>query len=1146
MLFGAPLGVCVNCATPIAQGLYAAGARLETALATLISSPTLNIIVISMSFTLLPWPIATASVIGVFLLLLLLPLCVAKFATANIGGTAHSTNVRLKPPVPSMLYEAEAWGDATITVLTDFSKNLLFIIKAALPLMLLAGALGAAVIEVVPLQKLADLSASPLNLILVVLLAVVLPVPMAFNVVIVMVLLSAGLAPGFGAVLLFGLAVFSVYPAAIIARQISVSLSIALVVLAVTVAASLGAATNLFFEHSQKAQKLQVLEATQARSQKVLSRVAAICDQSPETAERCFGSQLRRLDDLLPDTPVCDTRPSGMSLQNCLRNLKLVRALASSARGGTLQPCFNLEPSEGRNSCLQTAALELALSQRDDAFCRRLDDPASVRQCQIEYLNANLLFNPDVTACQHLSGQDYELCATNVRIYQIADTENMQACDEFSDSGARKQCRWITATSLVGKRNDTSGCEILEPTLKQRCTEQALGWAAERSRNSAPCGEISSNDLRDLCLLKVSNAQVSYELSALALAEPVNDDFQFSENGPKSVAEADYQDDLPREVVSKASGVTLERTAYRPSTHTGEFLRREMQEVGVSKVWRFRGTDLFEPFIIGKGVASGDFNNDQWPDLVLATERGVALYRNVGAHFRLVNLEQGALKEKNVFVVALVDMDGDGNQDIFATTYGGKNYLVLNQSGDFSESRLIEFSGADRLLTISAGFGDLDADGDVDVVFGNWSSGAEKLFSPEYSANEILLRGTEEYEVVSMGDIRGETNSVLITDLNGDQMADLVFGNDRLVPDFFYLREKDGKFAPLPKDSLVPLSSMYTMSLEAADFNNDLRQDIFSTDMSFSRQATSDYCSQIKAAEDMSVCEAWLDVLTELKDINVAVCQKTADVTSCVDAMTIQAAKSLKDGSLCDKVSSSSSARRLCQHLAEVAAPEAALDTSLHIEQRQQNTLLLAHSDGYVESAKKLGIDSSYWSWHAGAADLDNDGWNDVYVGNGFHFGDGFYEVQPNRMFQNNQGAGFTDVAESWGLNDRINTPTYTYLDYDLDGDLDIFATGVIEGPRLFENRLNDNRSISFELQQGTQNTDAIGASVTIKYGEQAQLKEISMSGGFMSFDNPVAYFGLGEVAQVEQVLIRWPDGELTEISMPLSAGFHYSITREF
>jgi hypothetical protein len=48
-IWGAPLGVCVNCTTPIAHGMHKAGIRLETVLATLISSPTLNVIVLTMS-----------------------------------------------------------------------------------------------------------------------------------------------------------------------------------------------------------------------------------------------------------------------------------------------------------------------------------------------------------------------------------------------------------------------------------------------------------------------------------------------------------------------------------------------------------------------------------------------------------------------------------------------------------------------------------------------------------------------------------------------------------------------------------------------------------------------------------------------------------------------------------------------------------------------------------------------------------------------------------------------------------------------------------------------------------------------------------------------------------------------------------------
>ena len=51
---GSPLGVCVNCAAPVAKGMHDGGARLETTLATMFSSPTLNIVVLSMLFSIFP------------------------------------------------------------------------------------------------------------------------------------------------------------------------------------------------------------------------------------------------------------------------------------------------------------------------------------------------------------------------------------------------------------------------------------------------------------------------------------------------------------------------------------------------------------------------------------------------------------------------------------------------------------------------------------------------------------------------------------------------------------------------------------------------------------------------------------------------------------------------------------------------------------------------------------------------------------------------------------------------------------------------------------------------------------------------------------------------------------------------------------
>ena len=78
---GTPLGVCVNCAAPIARGLYSGGLRAETVLAAMIASPTLNVVVLTMAFSLQPFYMVVTKIalslmvilIGVPLLCRLLP-----------------------------------------------------------------------------------------------------------------------------------------------------------------------------------------------------------------------------------------------------------------------------------------------------------------------------------------------------------------------------------------------------------------------------------------------------------------------------------------------------------------------------------------------------------------------------------------------------------------------------------------------------------------------------------------------------------------------------------------------------------------------------------------------------------------------------------------------------------------------------------------------------------------------------------------------------------------------------------------------------------------------------------------------------------------------------------------------------------------
>src|SRR5215475_12597237 len=81
MAFGTPLGVCVNCAAPIGKAIQDAGGSAETSLATMMSSPTLNVIVLTMLFGLFPTYMAVIKIgltvgfilIGIPLLTRLMP-----------------------------------------------------------------------------------------------------------------------------------------------------------------------------------------------------------------------------------------------------------------------------------------------------------------------------------------------------------------------------------------------------------------------------------------------------------------------------------------------------------------------------------------------------------------------------------------------------------------------------------------------------------------------------------------------------------------------------------------------------------------------------------------------------------------------------------------------------------------------------------------------------------------------------------------------------------------------------------------------------------------------------------------------------------------------------------------------------------------
>jgi len=101
-----------------------------------------------------------------------------------------------------------------------------------------------------------------------------------------------------------------------------------------------------------------------------------------------------------------------------------------------------------------------------------------------------------------------------------------------------------------------------------------------------------------------------------------------------------------------------------------------------------------------------------------------------------------------------------------------------------------------------------------------------------------------------------------------------------------------------------------------------------------------------------------------------------------------------------------------------------------------ENKLYLNQGDFKFEdiTAKSGMKQDSMWSTGAVMADVNNDGWLDIYVCNSGHLNDG---NRKNKLYINNHNLSFTESAAAYGLDHSGFCTQATFFDYDMDGDLD-------------------------------------------------------------------------------------------------------------
>jgi hypothetical protein len=171
-------------------------------------------------------------------------------------------------------------------------------------------------------------------------------------------------------------------------------------------------------------------------------------------------------------------------------------------------------------------------------------------------------------------------------------------------------------------------------------------------------------------------------------------------------------------------------------------------------------------------------------------------------------------------------------------------------------------------------------------------------------------------------------------------------------------------------------------------------------------------------------------------------------------------------------------------------------------------------------------------------ADFDNDGWKDLFVTRGHVQSLGYAAQaqveQPNTVFRNLGGMKFQALTAEAGLTAQ---PARRHrgsavADLNHDGRLDV-VTSALSAPA--EIWINDSPAgshwIEFELEGTKSNRDGIGARIQVTAGGIAQYNLVSFAAGYASSSAGPVHFGLGRIAVVESVEIRWPSGIVQELT---------------
>lgn len=490
------------------------------------------------------------------------------------------------------------------------------------------------------------------------------------------------------------------------------------------------------------------------------------------------------------------------------------------------------------------------------------------------------------------------------------------------------------------------------------------------------------------------------------------------------------------------------------------------------------------PEDMGSGVACGDFDNDGWTDLFFVNfagnvlpdssiegQRGACrLYRNEqGRHFCDVTEPSGIQFSRFGMGAAWGDYDNDGDLDLYITAYG-PNALFENQGDGTFREVTSEAGVQDARFSAGCSWGDYDRDGWIDLYVCNY---VDFQFDPGMRGRRERQYGSEQPFTINPSAFPPQTNAL-------------------------FRNQGDGTFTEVGGPAGVADPEARSLSAAWADFDNDGWPDLY-------------------VANDVSQNNVYRN-RGDGSFANVGPSSLAADYRG---AMGIAVADIDRDRDV----------DLLITHwIAQENALYLNMKRSVHEENVFQSEKLW-----FVDAADQFGLGQSSLDmigWATGFCDFDNDAWLDLWLVNGSTFESAAdhsqLEPQLPLVFWRRGTDRFVNVAP-YACSDWKRPMVGrggAQLDFDRDGRMDLVFLVHGGEARLYHNTTEPaGQWVQVELRQAGQNRFALGAQVEITTASTTQYRQVGASPSYLSQDETILHFGLGQAAGIESLRIVWPDG---------------------